>query len=919
MRSHLGHRLLLTGLLASAAALAPLYAATTITPDQLQIPHETFTLDNGLQVIVHEDHSVPIVSVNVWYKVGSRDEREGRTGFAHLFEHFFFNGSEHYPHGFREAMDDLGANNRNGTTNTDRTNFFEDVPVSALERTLYLEADRMGWLSGHISEEMLERERGVVKNEKRQRENQPYGTVFSRVVEAIYPAGHPYSWSTIGRMEDLDAAQLDDVRHWYQQYYGPNNAVIVLAGDITLERARELMAKYFGPIKPGAPISRLQWAVPTLAQPLRDRMQDRVPQTRIYKVWHLPPAATRGSHAMDLFADWLSGSEAGPLDRKLVFDTQLATDVGAFVWDKQLSSTFIVSASLRPGADAEQLEKELDKIVADALAKPAKATDLDRARSRLLANFARGIERLGSFGGRADALAEGLALYGDSNFYQQRLQNWATLSPEQVRSVASEWLSKPNYTLIVEPFPELAAGQESIDRTQLPDLGAPPEVAFPEVQRAELANGLKLMLLQRGSAPLIKLALAVDAGAASDPAGAEGTAQLAMNLLLKGSAKRDAFEISNRRDELGATLSTDNSLDLSVVGMTALKTALDDSMALLGEVALQPSFPADMVDIERKRQLSAIKQQKASPTGAAFRVLPPLMYGAKHPYGRPGGGLGFERTVSELDRQGLNDWHQRWFAANNATLMVAGAISMDELKALADKHFASWKRSDSQPLELPAATQAQAGALYLIDRPGAPQSVIIAAHLVKQDVEVNELALESVMRNFGGMATSRLNRNLRLDKHWSYGTFGGVNDARGPRQFYVVAPVQTDKTAEALNEVKAEISGLDGARPVAGEEFDSVVRSQLSRLPARFETLDSLISAATQIVGYGRQPEYYYGYAKALRGLQPDDLNQAADRVVDPARLSWIVIGDLQKIEAPLRALPWSAVQVLDAEGQPRP
>lgn len=915
MTSPLGRRLLLAALLASATAL---HAATPIAPDQLSIPHQQFTLDNGLQVIVHEDHAVPIVSVNVWYKVGSRDEKPGRTGFAHLFEHFFFNGSQNYPHGFREAMDDLGANNRNGTTNTDRTNFFEDVPVSALERTLYLEADRMGWLGPYISEEMLERERGVVKNEKRQGENQPYGTVWSRVVEAIYPAGHPYSWSTIGRMEDLDAARLEDVRHWYEQYYGPNNAVIVLAGDITLDRARELMAKYFGPIKPGAPVSRLQWAVPSLQQPLRDRMQDRVPQTRFYKVWHLPPGATRGSHAMELFADWLSGSEAAPLDRKLVFDTQLATDVGAFVWDKQLTSTFIVTASLRPGADPDALEKELDQVLAEALAKPAKAADLDRARSRLMAGFARGIERLGSFGGRADALAEGLALYGDSTKYQSRLQDWASLAPEQVRSIAKEWLSKPNYTLVVEPYPELKAVAEAIDRSQLPALAAPPEVAFPEVQSATLSNGLKLMLLQRGSAPLIKLALAVDAGAASDPDGAEGTAELAMNLLEKGSAKRDGFAISNRRDELGATLWTDNTLDLSLVGMTALKSALDDSIALLGEVALQPAFPVNMVEIERKRQLSAIEQQKASPTGAAFRILPPLMYGAGHPYGRPGGGLGLERTVSALDQQALIDWHQHWFAANNATLMVAGAISMDELKALAEKHLQRWPNTAVERLPLPAAEQSQAGTLYLIDRPDAPQSVIIAAHLVEQGVEVDELALESVMRNFGGMATSRLNRNLRLDKHWSYGTFGGVSDARGPRQFYVVAPVQTDKTVEALNEVKAEISGLDGARPVAGEEFDSVVRSQLSRLPARFETLDSLISAATQIVGYGRAPEYYYGYAQALRSLSPDDLNQAAGNLVDPERLSWVVIGDLKKIESKLRELPWTQVQVLDAEGKPK-
>ncbi|MCK7592416.1 M16 family metallopeptidase [Pseudomarimonas salicorniae] len=894
------HAILLV-LLAFGAARA----AEVPDPDDLRIAHERFTLDNGLEVVVHSDHSVPIVAVNVWYKVGSRDEQAGRTGFAHLFEHFFFNGSENHPHGFREAMDDLGANNRNGTTNTDRTNFFEDVPVSALERTLYLEADRMGFLAGHISQEMLTREQGVVQNEKRQRENQPYGQVFNRLVEQMYPAGHPYSWSTIGRMEDLKAATLDDVRDWYRAWYGPNNAVLALAGDITVERARALVEKYFGAIPPGAPVTRLDAQVPRLSSPILDRMQDRVPQSRLYMAWHMPPLGSAAVHDMELFAGVLSGSDSAPLDRRLVFETQLATQVGAFVWDKQLSSTLIVTATLAKGADPAALEREVQAVLAASLEKlPAKA-ELDRARTRLLAGFARGSERLGGFGGRSDVLAEGLALQGDSEAYLSRLRDLAGRSAEQIRQSAFSVLDQPHYQLWVEPFPELKAGAEQIDRSVLPALDAPPEVRFPEIQRFALDNGLRVMLMERQGVPLVQMALTVNGGYASDPAEAPGTAQLALDLLPKGSKDSDAFAIADRRDALGATLGVGSSLNLSFVSMTALKANLDPSLDLLAEVVREPAFPEDMVGLQRKQQLAAIAQQAANPFGAAQRRVPVLVYGAGHPYGRPAGGLGEAAAVEGLDREALQSWHAAHFVPGNATLVVAGAISESELRPLLQRHFGDWRGARPEGSPLPPLQVAPAGELLLVDKPGAAQSVIVAAQ-PSASGEIDPLALETVMRNFGGMATSRLNRNLRLDKHWSYGSSGYISDARGaPGAFVVIAPVQTDKTGPAMQEVHAEIRGLAGERPLEGEELESILRSQVSRLPGRFETLSSLVSAAIDLLQNDREPDYYYDYASNLRGLDGAALNAAAAAAVDPEGLRWIVIGDAARIEAELKALPF--------------
>lgn len=902
-------------LCALAAPVAAAFAATPVVPDveQLRIKHERFVLPNGLTVLVHEDHSVPIVAVNVWYHVGSRDERRGRTGFAHLFEHFFFNGSQNYPHGFREAMDDLGANNRNGTTNTDRTNFFEDVPVSALERTLYLEADRMGFLAANINQEMLERERGVVQNEKRQGENQPYGRSFERLLQVMYPYSHPYNWSTIGSMDDLQAAKLEDVKAWYATYYGPNNAVLALAGDITVEQAKALTTKYFGAIPPGPPLPRLEAWVPRLDGDIRDTMQDRVPQHRIYRAWPLPPGGARDVHAMELFASVLAGSDSAPLDRRLVFETQLATSVGAFVNDGELASTFIVTVNVKPGADPVAAERELDATLAALLKQGPAPADLQRARTRFLAGFARGIERLGGFGGRSDVLAESQTYHGDSEAYLQRLRDLAGLSPGQVQATAQTWLRGHHATLVVEPFPKLAAGRDTFDRTALPALGAPPKVAFPRMQRATLSNGMKVVLLERHSAPLVSMALAVDAGASADPATAPGTSRFALDLFLKGTTTRDAFRIADERDALGATLGTGNSLDQSFVYMTALRANLGGSLDLLADVARNPAFPQDMVDLQRKQQLAAIEQQRANPGGAVQRLLPPLLYGAEHPYGRPGGSLGTVASVSALQRDALLDWHRRWFVPSNTTLVVAGDIDLSTLMPELERSFGGWRGGQAPAKALAAANSPGRGKVYLVDKPDAPQSVIVAAHLGPDGATQGDLALETVMRNFGGMATSRLNRNLRLEKHWSYGTSGALSGARGTRSFVVTAPVQTDKTKESMIEVLKEIRGVAGARPLVGEEYDSIMRSQVARLPGRFETLDALISAAVDHVNTGRAPEYYYDYADNLRALDPAALAEAG-RVVKPDQLVWIVIGDLKTIEAGVRELGFGEVVRVQVE-----
>ncbi|PKB22425.1 M16 family metallopeptidase [Janthinobacterium sp. 64] len=918
---------LLISLALSAAAqmVVPLHAATpaasaTAAP-AAQVPfqrstyalkQQKFVLKNGLTLIVHEDHSVPVVAVNLWYHVGSRNEQRGKTGFAHLFEHFFFNGSENYPHGFREAMDDLGASNRNGTTDGDRTNFYEDVPVSALERTLYLESDRMGYLGNYISKEMLERERGVVQNEKRQGENQPYGRVWQEISAQMYPYSHPYSWSTIGSMDDLNAASLDDIKQWYRTYYGPNNAVISLAGDITPERALALVTQYFGAIPPGPPLPRTQSWIPRLDSNIRSEMEDRVPQARIYRSYHAPAVSDPEVARLSLLADVLAGSKSSRLMRRLVYDKSLATSVQAGVNEGELGSTFNIIVTVKPGVSPADAEREMESVLQQLLVQGPTAAELARVKTSALAGVARGNERLGR---RANLLSENATFGATPEAYLDKLEAVANATPEQVRRSGAAWLNGYSHTMTVKPFAQLAVEKSTLDRKLLPALGTPPDVAFPAIERAQLKNGVKVVLLQRHAAPIVNVTLALDAGSASDSAAKAGTASLAMDLLDKGTRTRNTFQLSDALESLGASLSSSSLDDLSLLRLQSTAGNLAPSLALMADAALQPAFGEDLFAQQKQRRLAQIGQEKAQPTGLAMRIMPAILYGTENAYGRPASGD--VNSVQGLTRADVAQWHATWFKPGSATLIVTGDTTLAQLMPALEASFGSWKGGSAPAKALAAPGRTAGKRVFLIDKPDAPQSTIVAAHLSLPPGQPEDLAMEPLMQNFGGMATSRLNRNLRLDKHWSYGTSGVLTRPRGQRAFMVLAPVQTDKTREAMQEVAKEIRGVAGERPVQGEEFNSIMRNMNSRLAGRFETLAALDSAALTSLNQGLPDTYWSAYSARMRTLDEAQLASAGARFVRPDELVWLVIGDLRKIEAGVRELGWGEVTVLDADGVP--
>jgi len=911
--------LLLSTLLATASSTATLQgqAPKPATQARLDIPFQRFVLPNGLTLIVHADHKAPIVAVNVWYHVGSKNEKPGRTGFAHLFEHLMFNGSENYDKDFFGPMEQAGATDMNGTTNEDRTNYFENVPTNALDLALWMESDRMGHLTGAISQPKLDEQRGVVQNEKRQGENEPYGKVWDFLTPKLYPPNHPYSWTTIGSMEDLEAAKLDDVKDWFRTYYGAANAVVVVAGDIDVQTARQKVEKYFGDIPAGPPVARQQAWVAKRTGSQRGIMQDRVPQARIYKVWNIPGWATADADYLNLVSDILSSGKSSRLYKRLVYDEQIATDVSANLDLREIGGLFSVEASARPGIDLSRVEKAVDEELARFLAGGPTPVELRRAKTQYRAAFVRGVERIGGFGGKSDVLAQGEIFAGHPDFYKVRLDRLDRASPAQILSSAKRWLSDGVYNLEVHPYPEFQAAQAGAERSKLPEPGASPAAKFPELERATLSNGLKIVLARRATIPQVRFDLLLDAGFAADQGTVPGTASLAMAMLDEGTGRRNSIQISDQLAQLGANLGTGSKLDASSVSLEALTENLDASLDIYGDVILNPTFPRTDFDRLKKQRLAQIQQEKADPVGLALRVFPGLLYGAGHAYANPWTGSGTEESTARIKREDLVRFHHTWFKPNHATLVVVGATTMAEIKPKLERLFASWKPGDVPAKNIATVAQQPRPVVYLIDRPGSLQSVILAGHIAPPKANPKEVTIEAMNGVLGGDFSSRINMNLREDKHWSYGAFTFFRDARGQRPFVAYAPVQTDKTKEAVIELDKELRGIVKDRPIQPAELSRAQASLTLTLPGSWETASALAGSIGNIVTFGLDDRYYDTFADKVRAQTVESVTAVAGEVVHPNQLVWVVVGDRSKIEPGLRELKLGEIRLIDTDGKP--
>ena len=911
-------------LLAAATALTtPAFAAPSqsvpmpVLVKEVSIPHTAFRLANGLTVIVHEDHKAPVAAVAVWYNVGSKDEPPKKTGFAHLFEHLMFNGTENLPGDYFKYLQQIGATEYNGNTYYDWTRYFETVPNGALERALFMESDRMGHLLGAVTQGVLDNQRSVVQNEKRQDDSRPGGLLQYAVQENLFPAGHPYHHTVIGSMADLDAASLADVKSWFRDKYGPNNAVLVIAGDVNPTEVRTLAEKYFGRI-PAGPVNHPALAsIPTLSKPKSIAMKDHVATTIIQHYWAVPGLLDKRLAALDIGASVLGGLASSRLDKIMVRSEGLAVSVSAYLNPLQRAGIFTVQALVKPGVDPAKVSKRLDQILADYIAKGPTADEVHRAVMSEVSNRIRALEQAG---GKAESLAEGQTYADDSDFYRKTLASYAAITPAAVRTAMRQWLRRPALTIILSPgerpaYAEAKAVEppkSGTDKTQgatkgerpLPPVGQLAALQFPAITHTKLSNGIPFEYVQRRGVPVTQVALAFDAGSAADSPAGRGLAAMTMDLLDEGTSKLSSQQIAETEERLGAYVNASNGSDRSYVMLNSLSPNLAPSLDLMHDVVTDAAFRPDDIDRIRAQMLTSIAQTQKDPTRVARRLLPLVLYGPNHPYGGPPGGD--PKAVARFGREDFVGFEQRWLRSDNVKIGVVSDRPLAEVQPLIEARFGHWAPpATPKGVKVFTAPPPRPGnpKILLVNRPGAPQSSIVGAQLLPLDPKGDIVPFDAANDALGGDFLARLNMDLREDKGWSYGVNGDEQVMLHAVPYVVSAPVQADRTADSLVELNRQIADFLTTKGVSQEERDRVVTKSINELPGEFETSGAVLGAMMNIEMLQRPDNYYETLAPEYRALTPPLLDRAARSALDPKGFIWIVVGDAAKLRPQIEKL----------------
>ena len=883
---------------------------------ELEVPnikYDTFTLENGLTVVVHEDRKVPMVAVNVWYHVGSKNEKVGKTGFAHLFEHLMFNGTENYNNEYFEPFEKIGATDQNGTTNSDRTNYFQNVPTNALDLALWMESERMGHILDVIDEDKLDEQRGVVQNEKRQGENSPYGKAFNSINTGAFPKGHPYSWSVIGSMEDLNAATLDDVKEWFETYYGPTNAVIALAGDIDLETAKIKVQEYFGDIQGGPPLTKPKKWIAKRTEQTREIMEDNVPQTRIYKVWNVPEDGTPEAQALELAASTLSGSKNSPLYQELVYKTGLATSASAFYYGREIAGLFIISATVAPDQDAKEVESIIDSTLEKFLETGPSPKLLKNTKTSTIAGLTNGLQRIGGFGGKSDILATYQTLYGDAGAFRNILEMYLDTSADEVKEAANKWLSSGDYVLSIVPAPKTSVVKSKVDRSKgIPYPTEKLSYSFPKIQSAVLNNGSKLVLAERNDLPLVQLEIVFNNGYAVESNDELGLVNFTMSMVDEGTKKYDSLEFAEMQESLGSGIGFGSSIDTTYASMSSLKVNLEQTLDLFKEGLLNPTFPQVELDKVKKRWLAGIDQELNSPASMANREIRTLVYGSGHPYAKASSS-GIKSTVEAFKREDLIDMYSKLTNPNDATFIITGDISLDEATQLLNNKFTDWTslNQTSAKVDLFNVEDQVSPRVFLIDKPGAIQSYILAAQLLPPTNSDDDILIDYMNYAIAGSFTSRLNMNLREDKSWSYGVRTSTGYSQGQRLMRMTAPVQTDKTAPAILEILREYDEYINTTPINADELSKIKNARTLRLPGQYETLSALLGGIEDIVKYNRDFNYLDTIADKRNSIKLEDVRLASTKYLDTNKWTWVIVGDLKEIEGPIRELNIGNLEII--------
>ena len=879
------------------------------------IAFEKHTLPNGLDVILHQDRSIPVAAVNVWYHVGSKDEEIGRTGFAHLFEHIMFRGTRHHKASHFEPLQKIGAT-LNGSTTGDRTNYWEDVPSNYLELALWLEADRMGFLLDALDQEGFDTERDVVKNERRQSyENRPYGMAQWHIQQSLFPLPHPYHWMTIGSQEDLDAASLDDVKDFFRRYYSPSNASLAIAGDIDTAEALDLAQRYFADLDPGPAVRRIARADSPLAGRVDLEMTDRVTLPRQYSVWLAPANHSGDDDASDILRAILSDGHSSRMYRSLVYEKQIAQSASVSYYAAEIAGQFRMELTPAEGHTLEEVEEAAEAVLASIPTEPPTDEEFERAINRIEMQHYRTLSRVGGFGGRADALNYFNTFTGDPDRLNRVMDDYRKVTREDVLRVHQQIFSGGQVRMRVYPERPLSTASLTVDRAIQPDGGPTPAFVPPTPQRGRLDNGMEVIVANKPGLPLVSFALMARAGATGDPAGSPGLSSFTAAMMDEGTTNRSSQEISAAFEHIGSRLGAEARKELTLLTAETLGRHWQHALGLAADVARNANFPEHELERVRRERLTDLRRAKDDAGFLADSNFGALVFGSGSPYAHSN--LGNEATVATVQRADLAARHGESLRPDRLCLLVAGDIALDDAVAAAEAYFGDWTAPSTAVATINPADARLSGdgpRIYLIDKPGAAQSVIRAGMPLVERSHADHMALSVLNYAFGGQFSARLNQNLRQDKGYSYGYNSGISWYNAPSLLSAGGSVQTAVTREAVIETLREFAHISGERPLTEDELNNAQNGLRLGYPAGFERPAQLLGQLVTLAQFNLPDNYFRTFEERLSAVTLTDTHRVAADYLTTNRLTILVVGDRQQVEEPLRALG-HGLTVLDAEG----
>jgi zinc protease len=906
----------------AAALLCAVTAPPTMAAPPPTIPTLQFdktVLPNGLQLILHVDKKLPLVHVNLWYHVGAKNERPGKTGFAHLFEHLMLQGSKHAPEDFFTLMARAGAKggrDSNGTTDLDRTNYFSTAPSGSLEFLLWVHADLLATLLDGLTQAKLDNQREVVRNERREnRENVPYGRWWEIVAGAVFPEGHPYGRDVdvLGSDEDLRSASLEDVKSFFRTYYTPSNLTLVISGDFEPAHAKELVQEYFGSIAPGPMLVRPERDLPRLDGEKRLTVTDRVPQDRLFFAWPTPQIGGAGQHELTLAASILARGLGARLQKKLIHEEKLCSTVEAWEDAMETAGLFVVDATVRPGASSAAVERIISDEIARLGHEGPTAAELDRARTGVLTERTIAMQDIGAFGGASDLLATYNVFFGDPALMSADLKRLVAVTPQSLRAAVARWLG-PNRAIVrFTPDTSVRPSLAEPDRARRPALGADTPFVAPKVETATLANGLSLYVVERHDLPLVTAAVLSRAGSIYDPPGKEGLAALVAGAMERGTATRNSLAIADALANLGTALRTVVRLEFVAQTLTVQKLNVAPALLLLGDVVRNASYPASEVESTRQRQLDRMAQEERDPWEIGRRLRGRFLFGADHPYGRPI--HGYRRTVSKLTAADALAFHRANWKPAGVALVLVGDLTLPEATALAERALGGWQGGMPALPAIPPPTPAARGKIVIADRPDSTQTTVVQLLSAPRERGEDFFAWQLASDVFGGNLAGRLYANLRQDKGYSYGVSSFTWTLSRGLAWIAEGPVQADKTRESVIEFVKELKGIAGTRPISTKELEDARLADIRNYAAGFATNDDIAWRVADLWSLRWPMEELQRTPEELAKATLTDVQAAARRYAVPSESGIILIGDRHKIESGVRALKLGEVIVVDGDG----